>query len=68
MASNSLFVELAHLRQKYSEIERDIDVEHLKINKNTPNKIRQAILENILNLKRELFDMKTKTDQLKSKN
>ena len=53
MASNSLCVDLANLWEKYSEIERVIDLEHLKIKRDTPIYIRQAILENILNLKRE---------------
>ena len=67
MASNSLSVDLANLREKYSEIERAIDLEHLKIKRDTPIHIRQAILENIINLKREQFDLKIRIDQLKAK-
>ena len=68
MASNSLSgVELATLREKYSEIERIIALEHLKIKRDTPTHIRQAILENIINWKMEHFDLKTRIYQLEAK-
>ena len=43
MASNSLCVDLANFWEKYSEIERVIDLEHLKVKRDTPIHIRQAI-------------------------
>ena len=67
MASNSLcLVELETLRQKYSEIDKIIALEHLKIKRETPADLRQAILENIINWKMVQFDLKTRMYQLEA--
>ena len=45
-------VSLNDLRDKYTEYSRLIDIENSKIKRDSPRELRQAILENILNLKR----------------
>ena len=58
MASSDTQMKITALRSKYSEITVLIDLEHSKIKRDTPTDIRQAILENILNLKREQIDIR----------
>ena len=61
MASNSLnLVELETLKQKYSEIDKIIALEHLKIKRETPPDKRQEILDNIINWQMVQYDLKTR--------
>ena len=59
-------IEISDLRSKYSELTQLIDVEHSKIRRDTLTHIRQAILENILNLKGEQIDIRFQTQQLQA--
>ena len=68
MASSSTgqdSVSLSDLRDKYTEYSRLIDIENSKIKRDSPRELRQAILENILNLKREQVDIQLRINQLK---
>ena len=70
MASSSTgqdSVSLSDLRDKYTEYSRLIDIENSKIKRDSPRELRQAILENILNLKREQVDIQLRINQLKKK-
>ena len=70
MASSSTgqdSVSLSDLRDKYAEYSRLIDIENSKIKRDSPRELRQAILENILNLKREQFDIQLRINQVKKK-
>ena len=60
-------VSLSDLRDKYTEYSRLIDIENSKIKRDSPRELRQAILDNILNLKREQFDIQLRINQLKKK-
>ena len=61
MASNSLnLVELETLKQKYSEIDKIIALERLKIKRETPPDKRQEILDNIINWQMVQYDLKTR--------
>ena len=61
MASNSLnLVELETLKQKYSEIDKIIALECLKIKRETPPDKRQEILDNIINWQMVQYDLKTR--------
>ena len=60
-------MKITALRSKYSEITVLIDLEHSKIKRDTPTDIRQAILENILNLKGEQIDIRFEIQQLQTK-
>ena len=67
MASNDTQMKITTLKSKYSQLTVIIDVEHSKIKRDTPTVIRQAILENILNLKREQIDIRFEIQQLQAK-
>ena len=64
-SGNSVDAQLSILRQDYLNIQAAIDTEVSKINSITPACIWQAILENVLNFKRELFNVETKIQNLK---
>ena len=67
MASSQSQIKISDLRAKYSELTQLIDLEHSKIRRDTPTHIRQAILENILNFKREQIDRRLQIENLQAK-
>ena len=61
MASNSLtLVELETLKEKFSEIDKIIALERLKIKRETPPHQRQEIIDNIINWQMVQYDLKTR--------